>query len=419
MENKLFIAVLLMSIFAIGCTRGEDDKLVTTKTERLRLRLDPHITSLMVRSEKAFAQGNFNLAFALIDSVEMFEPELADAPFMRGRIFRRISELELSSVEFQKVLAIDPEYKGARYNLGINAFESGQLRQAIDFYRDEEASNPISIVYLGLAKAYARLGEPDSARMAYELAIEKEPENATAYMWLGQLLEEIGELDEALEYSLKGAQIKPDDPDYEYIIGSLYLRKGDNEKAIDYLKPVAEQLIWHQGAQYNLGQALLRTGKSDQAKFYLARADTAQQLQQAINEAQEAVTANSGNRDAWVNLSQLFWMTGQKDKAIDAYQVAVNIDPTNFALQNNLANMQIDNGQVETGIRRLHAILEVAPAMTEVWLNLGSAYANSGHYEDARRAWLTVLEQDPGNKSAQANLEQLEAIEREKAAVNE
>ena len=414
--NQLTLSVLLKHAVAglacivfIGCNTDGSRVSDLTKTEQLRLQLSPEVGSYMARSELALQNGNINLSFALVDSAEALAPALADVAYMRGRLYRRINDMELSSTSFLRALELDPEYKGAWYSVGMNAFQTGRLQEAVGYYRQEEELHPEAIVYLALGKAYARLGEPDSARIAYEMAIEMDPSDASTYMWLGQLYEETGDLDKAIEYSLKGAEIKPGDPEYEYILGSQYLRIGDLDRAIEYLEPVAGKLLYHQGVQYNLGQALMRRGEQQRAQAHLALADSAQQLQQAVNEAQNAINSNPSDRDSWVEKSQLLWKMGQREEAIADYMVATNIDPTNLAMQSNLAMMMVQHGDFEQGIARFEQILQMRPDLTEVWANLGAAYANNGQFDEARAVWEQGLSIDPGNAQIKQFMEQLEA----------
>ncbi|MDZ4700426.1 MAG: tetratricopeptide repeat protein [Rhodothermales bacterium] len=400
---------LVVVLAASGCAREKAEDL--TRTERLRLKIDPRVGAYMARSQAALEQGNFNLALALTDSVLAVEPVLADPHFLRGRIFSLLNLPEQALASYQTVLELDPQYRGAWYDMGLIAFRGGRLREAVEFLQNEELVEPTDFLYLELGKVYARLGEPDSSRIAYEKAIELNPSNASAHMWLGQLMEETGDLDAALAHSLEGARIKPGDHEYEYIIGSLYFRMGDNAKAIEYLKPAADALPWHQGAHYNLGQALLRTGRDAEARPHLARADEAQQMQQAVNDAQSAVQTEPENRDKWVHLSDVQWKVEQYQKAIDAYSVALSLDPANFAMQTNLANMLVQSGDIEAGISRYQSILRIRPEMIDTWLNLGVAYANAGQHANARATWEKGLEYDPQNRQLKKNLTDLSALE--------
>ncbi len=410
--NLVTGAALCIVMLAAGCNT-DDGSAKLSKTEALRLTLAPEVGRFMSQSEQFYQQGNLNLAMAYLDSAKLREPELADIYFMRGRIFGQMNLWEQSQFAYQEVLARDPAYKGANHNMGINFFRRALFRQAIAAYRAEEVIEPTSRLYLELGKTYAKLGEPDSARVAYQQAIAMDDQNASAFMWLGQLLEETGELEEALKYSLEGAALRPEDHDYAYIIGTLYNRMGQTDKAIEYLEPVAEALPWHQGAQYNLGQALLRTGQDDRAEFYLAQADSAQQLQQAINEAENGINSEPDNPIAWITLANLLWQSRQYDKAIDSYQNGITMDPTNIAMQNNLANMLVEAGRLEEGIQQYQRILNFQPQAIEVWINLGAVLANNKRYEEARFAWEMALDQDPENSSVKSMLRQLETLEAE------
>lgn len=412
-RKKLVAACLLGFVLCFAGCNADGGGPTLSKTEALRLTLSPEVGKFMNRSEIAFQQGNHNLAMTYLDSAKAIEPDLADVYFMRGRIFAQMNRWEQSQIAYQNVLARDEAYKGAYHNMGVNFFRRGLFRQAVAAYRAEEEIEPTTQLYLELGKTYAKLGEPDSARIAYERSIELDANNPTAFMWLGQLMEETGELEKALEYSLQGAALKPEDPDYAYIIGTLYNRMGETDKAIEYLEPVAEAQPWHQGAQYNLGQALLRLGKQDEAQFYLAQADSAQQLQQAINEAENGINSEPDNPIAWITLANLLWQSKQYDKAIDSYQNGITMDPGNLAMQNNLANMLVEAGRLEEGIQQYQRILNFQPEAIEVWINLGAVLANNKRYEEARFAWETALDRDPDNASVKSYLRQLETLEAE------
>ncbi len=414
-QGKILCNIICLLFFATGCGSSEEEPQLS-KTEVLRLKLSPVIGGFMGQSELAFQNGNYNVAMAYLDSVEVRAPELADVYFMRGRVFTKMNQLPQSQEAYQKAISLDPEYKGAHHNMGVNYFRRGLLRQAIDSFNAEEEIQPTTQLYLELGKCYAKLGEPDSARTAYEDAIRLDSNNPTVYMWLGQLLEETGDLEEALEYSLKGAALRPEDSDYEYVIGTLYYRLGQTEKAIEYLKPVAEEQPWHQGAQYNLGQALLRLGQEEEAQVYLALADSAQQMQQAINEAENGINSDPNNIEAWIALASLLWDSGQQNKAIESYRNAVNLEPNNLAMQNNLANMLVESGEVAAGVQLYQRILNVRPDLVEVWVNLGAALANNKQYQEARFSWEMALERDPGNQSVKSMLRQLDQLEKDAAS---
>ena len=397
------IACILM--LSVGCR--DADRLSVTQKQRASL--PASVAQFLIEGQRALDRGVYEVALAMTDSVERYAPDLADLHYLRGAVYTQLNQLEIAQAAYQTVLEIDPDYAGARFQLGLNSFRRGKLRDAISLYTAERDVGVTSALAHELGRAYAKLGEPDSARSAYEEAIGIDSANTTAYMWLGQLLEESGDLEEALLVSLAGLRQRPNDLDYQYIIGTQYFRSEQAENALPFLEPVAEQWPWHHGAQFNLGRVYMRLGREGDAQVYFARADSAQQLQQQINEAQDAINRDPETFENWLNLGTLLRQGGQFDRAIEAYKVAVTFMPGNLHLQNNLAIMFMENGDSETSISRFRAILRSDPCFMEAWLNLGVVYANDDRIEDARWAWEQLLTHAPGHVAAKDFLAQLDA----------
>lgn len=402
MRSTAFLFALLFA----GCSACDS----RTVTERMRDEIaveSPQAVQYLIEAQRTYEQGLFNRTLALTDSVEKYAPDLADLHYLRGAVYTQLNQLEVAHLAYETVLELDPEYPGAYFHMGLNGFRRGKLRDAIDAYLQEKEIGETTGLYQELGRTYARLGEPDSARQAYERALALSDTNATAHMWLGQLLEETGDLEGALEASLRGLELRSDNLDYRYIIGTLYFRLERPEEALPYLEPVARELAWHHGAQFNLGQVYMRLGREDDARVYFDRADAAQQLQQKINEAEDAINRDPETLENWIDLGRLLRESGRLDRAIEAYKRAITYVPWHLPLHANLAILYMESGDTEQAIGRFEAILRNDPTMTEVWFNLGVAYANSGRTEEARHAWQTVLERQPGHATAREYLGRL------------
>lgn len=399
---KCLVPILLL---VAGCAQGDS----RTITERKRETVPPQVARFLVEGERAFDRGVYGVALAMTDSVEQVMPDLADLHFLRGKVYTQLNQLETAQFAFQMVVELDPEYAGARFEMGLNNFRRGKLRDAIGLYQEERELGEWSGLLHELGRAYAKLGEADSARAAYEAAIGLDPDNAMAFMWLGQLLEESGDMQEALETSLEGLALRPDNLDYQYIVGTQYFRTERAADALPYLEPVASERPWHHGAQFNLGQVYMRLGREEEARAYFARADSAQQVQQQVNEAQDAINHDPETLENWILLAGLLRGSGQFDKAIEAYKVIVSFIPWDLSLQNNLAILYMENGQHEVAIDRFQAILRADSTLTSAWLNLGVAYANSGETARARSAWQRLLGLAPGHVTARQFLSRLDS----------
>ncbi|MEM1094175.1 MAG: tetratricopeptide repeat protein [Bacteroidota bacterium] len=385
----------------IGCTSG-------TSTEDARANADPRAVGFLLDAEQAFERGAFTLALALSDSAEVYAPELVDIHFFRGRVYTEMNQLEVSNAAYGVALDADPEYQGVRFNLGINQAREGKWREAIDWYVQEEAKFPSTSLYTELGRAYARLGEADSARWAYTEAIALDDSNTTAYMWMGQLEEEVGDLEKALQVSETALAMQPQNLDYQYIVGTLLFRLGRVDAAEPYLRAVADARAWHHGAQYNMGQILVRQDNEAEAEFYLTRADSAQQLQQRINEAQNAINREPDMLDRWLELAQVLRNGGKTQQAMEAYKVAVSLQPENLFLQANLAQLMMENGDLYDAERRYVSILRLDSTLADVWFNLGVLYANNGNAEGARSAWQRTQRLRPNHPAVRQYLRQLD-----------
>ena len=389
-----------------GCAQ-ESAEAPRNRTEELRASLDIPVQEFVFGAEAARLQGNYLRALALTDSVEKYAPELADAHFLRGRIYTDLNQLEAANVSYAAALAADEEYRGAHMNIGVNHFRRGRLRDAIGAFRREEAIEPNTRMYHEMGRAYAQLGMADSAQWSYEQAIAIDSANTTAYMWLGQLHEEMGDFETAVALSKRAVELRPESPDYRYIVGTQLLRMGEVEEAADWLRAVVEERPRHQGAQYNLGQALMRLGEEAEAEIHLTLAEEAQQIQQEINEAHEAVNREPSDVQKWLRLSEVHRKAGMYDRALDAYKRAIAIVPNDLRMHVNLASLMLESGDADAAIAQYRMILARDSSLAGAWLNLGVAYGNAGRRDEAREAWNMALRLDPGNRAARNYLNQL------------
>ncbi len=400
---------MAIATLLFGC-QGEQRSV----TEAQRAMLPADVAQLLIEGQRAHENGLYDLALAYSDSVEARAPDLADLHFLRGAIYTRLNRPDVAQAAYETVLELDPWYPGARHNMGLNAYRRGRLRSAIDLYREEEKEvGGTATLYHELGRAYAKLGEPDSARTAYFMALAMDSTHATTYMWLGQLEEEAGDLEAALALSLQGLALRPHDLDYQYIVGSQYHRLEQPEKALPYLEPVAAAWRWHQGAQTNLGQVYMRLGREEDAREFFERADVAQQQAQAISEAEDAINQDPDMLDNWIRLGDLLRQSGQYGRAIEAFKNAAARDmPLGIwlSIQNNLAFLQLQNGDAQEAASLFEMILLNDSTMVAAWVGLGVAYANQDRTQEARQVWEKALALDPGNATARRNLAQLDAM---------
>jgi tetratricopeptide (TPR) repeat protein len=395
---------LLVLLVAAGCGgRTEAPSL----TEQARLNADPRAGAFLLEAEQAYEAGYYNPALILTDSAAHYAPELADIPFLQGRILTAIRQYGEAQKSYKAALELDPAYPGAYLNLGNNAYLRGSPQEALGLYRQEKGAADSAPYFTQLGRVYAELGKADSAQWAYEQAIAADSTSPTPYMWYGQFFEDAGEFEQALQYSRRGLALRPDNLNYAYIVGVQLLRQGDLQGAVDMLTKVTEGMPWHYSAHYNLGQAYSGLGQSDDGAHYLARADTLLEQRKEVTYWENLLEANSHEPMLWVNYGDALRRSGRVDEAIEALTIAFSIQPQWLELQNNIANLLLMRGDTTAALGQYEVLLQIDSTQADIWLNLGTVHALTGRYDKARAAWETALHYDPEHPEARNYLAQL------------
>jgi Tfp pilus assembly protein PilF len=103
----IVVAAACIVVFS-GCSEekaGEEDVLVAQ-----RRAVAPEVRRLLSKANRAYNQGAFRSALALVDSVLQHDSDLADGHFLRGKILRKLKQFEAAASSFGRVAAIVPTY---------------------------------------------------------------------------------------------------------------------------------------------------------------------------------------------------------------------------------------------------------------------------------------------------------------------
>ena len=152
MNKKLSLIGICVSCFFSACQKNPD--------------IDPAVAGLIFQAETAYRNGYYNAALTIIDSAVVINPNVADVYFLRGRVFTKLSRLSEADDAYRTVLSLDPKYQGAWFNIGTNRIRQDDLPAAITHYNIEQRLYPSAKTMVQIGKAYADLGEIDSAAIA-------------------------------------------------------------------------------------------------------------------------------------------------------------------------------------------------------------------------------------------------------------
>ncbi|MEF8796141.1 MAG: tetratricopeptide repeat protein [Salinivenus sp.] len=405
--RRLTFTVLALSLLLVGCGTGEDVESSEGGNAMPRRAVDQETVSMLVQSQRALQQGTLRKALALADSVVQRAPRLADGHFQRGRVLTELKRFDEADKEYQKVLSLDPQYQGAWFNLGNNAYRRQNYETALRYFQKEQKRHPSASTLVEMGKTYGVRNAPDSARQAYERALARDSTSAEAHARLGQLYEEEGELESALEHSRRALQLDSTNVNYRYIVGSQLFQLGRYEAAIPHLRGVIAERPWHQSAHYNLGQALVRTGRRDRGETYIAESDSLEKQQRKIERLESVAQDEPGAPARWTKLGDAYRRAGRLEDAREAYSIALYLRPSNPRLRDQLAQLSADLGNYEAAVSHYRTLLRRRPDFNEAWFNLGVVYARNGETEKARKVWKRVLKRNPDHQRAKAYLARL------------
>jgi tetratricopeptide (TPR) repeat protein/S1-C subfamily serine protease len=185
----------------------------------------------------------------------------------RGAIYDELKEYSKAITDYDKAIAINPEYEDAYYNRGITYYTLQDYSKAITAYDKAIAINPeFALAYSNRGGAYDELKEYSKAIADYDKAIAINPEYADAYYNRGLTHYAIKKYPKAIADFTKAIAINPKFSVAYSNRGVAYDELKDYPKAIaDYNKAIAINPKY-EDAYYNRGITRIRSGDNQQAK---------------------------------------------------------------------------------------------------------------------------------------------------------
>jgi tetratricopeptide (TPR) repeat protein len=142
---------------------------------------------------------------------------------------------------FEKVIAREPKYQGAHFNLGIALGAQNKLSEALAEFREEERFSPDETrTYIAAAALANILGRKDEAMEEWRKLLKVDPQNHDAASTLSSLLYQGGKYSEAVEILEGAVKAFPVDPGLQYELGSTYLKTRQSDKAVAHMRAAVE-----------------------------------------------------------------------------------------------------------------------------------------------------------------------------------
>jgi tetratricopeptide (TPR) repeat protein len=368
----VIIALVVVSVFAAssmtGC--GPSPAPLTGRPSRL-----------VQAAQEALLREDYTLGLAFADSAVMMARARPEPHFLRGRLLFELNQYDSAEEEYGQVAQLAPTYPGLGVNRGNVAFAQQQYRQALGHFRTESTSG--ARVYHAVGGALEQLGSVDSARVAYERAVESDPTYAPAAYSLSRMLERSGDMSGALATVSHAVVIDGENTAFQLQLGRMQLQNQEYRDAVATLGPLVRKEPWNYTARFALGQALQRQGESARGAAELTRADSVRAVL-AVSERLELQARDAPSAVGFARYGESLRKLGRHREALKAYGRAVALAPDDIVMKSNLATLYLQIGRTEEGVSRLLKIADEHPQALEPWLNLAVHYGRTNQLSRAR-----------------------------------
>ena len=182
-------------------------------------------------------RGQYDKAIEDYNKAIAMNPDYFRAYNNRGVVFSRTGLYERAIEDFSKAIDLNPKFDDARSNRGVAYDKTGQFEKAMEDFRMAILLNPVSEkAYINRGVAYQRAGMLDRAIKDFDAAIYINPNSHTAYNNRGICFYKKGLLDRAIEDYTKAIAINPYFKEAYYNRGLSYYKMGFSDRALQDMR---------------------------------------------------------------------------------------------------------------------------------------------------------------------------------------
>ena len=193
--------------------------------------------------------------------VVAYTPDAARWHFNRGVARSMAGQLEESSVEYLRAIALDPDFEQCHLNLADLLVKREEFDKAIEQYLDALRIKPGQAnVHNNLGNAYQITGNFEESINHYRKALEIAPDNASTYFNLGASYLSQDMPEEAIVSYEKAISLQPDNPNAHYSLANVLRLLGRQEEAIHHFREAIRLAPTFVDAQAGLAMLLAQRG---------------------------------------------------------------------------------------------------------------------------------------------------------------
>jgi tetratricopeptide (TPR) repeat protein len=243
MQFKVKIMVLLLTGALFAAQSGDD---------------------LLVRATDLYKQGRYGQAILLYRKAEQRGADPFVTSFNIGNCLFQEEKFPESAAAYRKAVDYsNGEYAPALFNLASVLFRLGEYPESVAAYRRALAINPENIsAWLFLGEAYARTGDKVGTLRALEKAYESAPEDISIVYQLSEAYIALGDFANAVALVRKAYIQNPRETDFLIYVGDIYRLQKNYDECIGAYREALSISPDNTALLYKLADVLSESGNN-------------------------------------------------------------------------------------------------------------------------------------------------------------
>ena len=332
--------------------------------------------------------GQIDEGLDILQRIVDRDPANIDAWMYIGSIHRAEGEEDQASEVYQKALELNPDSPKLMLSIGNQCLSENDWDCAVSYFEQARASGKAGELEDDIDRTLTALyfynGREDDAREMFTRLVEEGKDTAPLYFSLGKAMRFLGRYEEAVHYYSLGMDKDTTDVPYEYLRNAFtgysqaLVALGRGEEALKLVREEAPERI------------------TDETLLKLLEVSIYQELKRyddAIAIMEWLSASHPDDISFMLQLSILYDMTDQFDKAEEALSKVIEEEPDHALALNNLAYMYSEHDvKLNKALDMVKKSIEIEPDNGAYHDTLGWIYYKKGDFKKARKHIEQALE---------------------------
>lgn len=261
-----------------------------------------------------YSQDWRDSAIAMSNKALSINPNLAEGHASLAKSYEARQNYKLAKYHYERAIRLRPNYYAAIYNLGIVYFNEGRIDKAYELINKSILLEPDNVFgYIVNGGIYQKLSCDTLALVNFGKALELEPNNLLAHIYIIDQYILMNDLVKAEEYFTKLKNLSPE-WFYTYATGAkLEMLKGNFNEAKKYYD-IANELAGN--IEYDYAFIISQLNKSEESDSIISR--------ELRNYQKQIKEVKNGTGLLFKSLADLYALKGEYEQSLKWLNIAVN-----------------------------------------------------------------------------------------------